>query len=82
MGILSVKGRDGKRYPYTLIGIIENPPEQEFLIANALSQLGNIGPPAKAAIPALEAYANKEGATYAPTAQWALDRIREKKAGE
>ena len=23
MGILSVKGRDGKRYPYTLIGIIE-----------------------------------------------------------
>ena len=23
MGILSVKGRDGKRYPYTLIGVIE-----------------------------------------------------------
>jgi beta-lactamase class A len=23
MGILSVKGRDGKRYPYTVIGIIE-----------------------------------------------------------
>jgi beta-lactamase class A len=23
MGILSVKGPDGKRYPYTLIGIIE-----------------------------------------------------------
>ncbi|MGD8842248.1 MAG: serine hydrolase, partial [Gammaproteobacteria bacterium] len=23
MGILSVRGRDGKRYPYTLIGIIE-----------------------------------------------------------
>ncbi|MGW8311214.1 MAG: serine hydrolase [Thiogranum sp.] len=25
MGILSVRGRDGKRYPYTLIGIIEKP---------------------------------------------------------
>ena len=23
MGILNVRGRDGKRYPYTLIGIIE-----------------------------------------------------------
>jgi HEAT repeat protein len=65
-----------------LIGFVEDPPEQEFLVANALSQLGNIGPPAKAAIPALESYVKREGATYAPTAQWALDRIREKKPGE
>jgi hypothetical protein len=25
MGILSVAGRDGRRYPHTLIGIIEKP---------------------------------------------------------
>ena len=29
MGILSVKGRDGKRYPYTIVGVIEKQQRSE-----------------------------------------------------
>ncbi|MDM8526054.1 serine hydrolase [Desulfococcaceae bacterium HSG8] len=48
MGILSPKGRDGKRYPYTLIGIIERPsrarnyPRWSASRGNVIREVSNI----------------------------------------